>query len=109
MGKYLRKYWIFALLAPIFMAGEVLMDLVQPRLMSTIVDEGALDLKTETRIYGALKKVYPDTTKIIIERLQGFPLPIDAGFRKGPYPVFPLRFQTWYAYLLRRDHPDSLV
>ena len=47
--------------------------------------------------------------KQIIERLQGFPLPIDAGFRKGPYPVFPLRFQTWYAYLLRRDHPDSLV
>lgn len=44
MGKYLRKYWIFALLAPIFMVGEVLMDLVQPRLMSTIVDEGVLGL-----------------------------------------------------------------
>lgn len=44
MGKYLKKYWIFALLAPIFMVGEVLMDLVQPRLMSTIVDEGVLGL-----------------------------------------------------------------
>lgn len=44
MGKYLKKYWIFALLAPVFMVGEVLMDLVQPRLMSTIVDEGVLGL-----------------------------------------------------------------
>lgn len=44
MGRYLKKYWIFALLAPIFMIGEVLMDLVQPRLMSIIVDEGVLGL-----------------------------------------------------------------
>ncbi|MCM1540672.1 MAG: ABC transporter ATP-binding protein/permease [Blautia sp.] len=44
MGKYLKKYWFFALLAPIFMMGEVLMDLVQPRLMSIIVDEGVLGL-----------------------------------------------------------------
>ena len=38
--KYLKKYWFFAILAPIFMVGEVLMDLVQPLLMSKIVDEG---------------------------------------------------------------------
>lgn len=44
MFKYLKKYWFFALLAPIFMVGEVLMDLVQPRLMSAIVDEGVLGL-----------------------------------------------------------------
>ena len=44
MLKYLRKYWLFAILAPLFMVGEVLMDLVQPRLMSTIVDEGVLGL-----------------------------------------------------------------
>lgn len=36
--KYLLKYWYFALLAPIFMIGEVLMDLIQPQLMATIVD-----------------------------------------------------------------------
>ncbi|MDE7200813.1 MAG: hypothetical protein K2O91_02675, partial [Lachnospiraceae bacterium] len=42
--KYLKKYWIFAVLAPVFMAGEVMMDLIQPRLMSTIVDEGVLGL-----------------------------------------------------------------
>lgn len=44
MPKYLKKYWFFALLAPIFMIGEVCMDLIQPRLMSTIVDEGVLGL-----------------------------------------------------------------
>ena len=42
MLKYLKKYWLFAILAPLFMVGEVLADLVQPRLMSTIVDEGVL-------------------------------------------------------------------
>lgn len=36
--KYKLKYWYFALLAPIFMIGEVLMDLIQPQLMATIVD-----------------------------------------------------------------------
>ncbi len=40
MVKYVRKYWYYALLAPIFMIGEVIMDLLQPRLMATIVDEG---------------------------------------------------------------------
>ena len=44
MLKYLKKYWFFALLAPVFMMGEVLMDLVQPRLMSVIIDEGVLGI-----------------------------------------------------------------
>ncbi len=44
MFKYLKKYWVFALLAPICMVGEVLMDLLQPQFMSTIVDEGVLGL-----------------------------------------------------------------
>lgn len=44
MLKYLKKYWFFAILAPLFMVGEVTMDLLQPRLMSTIVDEGVLGL-----------------------------------------------------------------
>lgn len=44
MLRYLKKYWFFALLAPLFMIGEVLMDLMQPRLMSIIVDEGVLGL-----------------------------------------------------------------
>lgn len=36
--KYLLKYWYFVILAPLFMVGEVLMDLLQPQLMATIVD-----------------------------------------------------------------------
>lgn len=44
MLKYLRKYRIYFLLAPLFMLGEVSMDLLQPRLMAQIVDEGVLGL-----------------------------------------------------------------
>ena len=45
--KYLKKYWFFAIIAPFFMFGEVFMDLQQPRLMSTIVDEGVLGLSNQ--------------------------------------------------------------
>ena len=44
MLKYLKKYWFFALLAPVFMIGEVSMDLLQPELMSRIIDDGVLRL-----------------------------------------------------------------
>ncbi len=42
MLKYVKKYWFFCLLAPLFMVGEVSMDLLQPDLMARIVDEGVL-------------------------------------------------------------------
>ena len=42
MLKYLKKYWFFCLLAPLFMVGEVAMDLIQPDLMADIVDNGVL-------------------------------------------------------------------
>lgn len=45
--KYLKKYWLFAVIAPLFMCGEVFMDLLQPRLMSIIVDEGVLGLSNQ--------------------------------------------------------------
>ena len=44
MWKYIRKYLIFAILAALFMIGEVMMDLIQPGLMSKIVDNGVLGL-----------------------------------------------------------------
>lgn len=44
MLKYLKKYWFFALIAPVFMIGEVSMDLLQPELMSRIIDDGVLGL-----------------------------------------------------------------
>lgn len=42
MWKYIKKYAHFAVLAAVCMAGEVLMDLLQPEIMSRIVDEGVL-------------------------------------------------------------------
>ncbi len=42
MLKYLKKYWLFCLLAPLFMIGEVSMDLIQPDMMADIVDNGVL-------------------------------------------------------------------
>ena len=42
MLKYLKKYRVFCILAPLFMVGEVAMDLWQPDLMAKIVDQGVL-------------------------------------------------------------------
>lgn len=42
MLKYLKKYWFWCLLAPVFMVGEISMDLLQPDLMAEIVDKGVL-------------------------------------------------------------------
>lgn len=42
MFKYLKRYWFFCLLAPLFMVGEVAMDLVQPDMMADIVDNGVM-------------------------------------------------------------------
>lgn len=44
MWKYVRQYLYFAVIAAIFMIGEVLMDLIQPSIMSRIVDDGVLGL-----------------------------------------------------------------
>ena len=46
MWKYIKKYLIFAILAALFMIGEVMMDLIQPNLMSQIVDDGVLGVNT---------------------------------------------------------------
>lgn len=42
LAKYLKPYWIFAILAPLTMIGEVTIDLFQPKLMSKIVNEGVI-------------------------------------------------------------------
>lgn len=42
LSKYLKPYALFAVLTPLSMVGEVLGDLLQPRLMSKIVDDGVL-------------------------------------------------------------------
>lgn len=42
LAKYLKPYWIFAILAPLTMIGEVAIDLLQPKLMAKIVNQGVL-------------------------------------------------------------------
>src|ERR1051325_8759627 len=38
--RFLRPYWRWAVLAPLCMALEVAFDLMQPRLLQTIIDQG---------------------------------------------------------------------
>src|SRR5262245_58067112 len=40
LGGFLKPYWRWAVLAPLLMALEVAMDLMQPRLIQRIVDQG---------------------------------------------------------------------
>lgn len=47
MLHYIRHHLPAAIAAALFMIGEVLMDLLQPQIMSRIVDEGVLGLNTD--------------------------------------------------------------
>ncbi len=38
--RFLKPYWLFAVVSPLMMMGEVFADLLQPKLMSGIVDRG---------------------------------------------------------------------
>ena len=44
MLKYMRKYWIFGVLSAAFMIAEVYVDMMQPKLMADIVDNGILGI-----------------------------------------------------------------
>ena len=57
MLKYLKKYWFFCLLAPLFMVGEVAMDLIQPDMMADIVDNGVLKNDIELIITVGIKMI----------------------------------------------------
>ena len=46
MWKYVRRYLHFAVIAAALMVGEVLMDLLQPKIMSAIIDDGVLGVQT---------------------------------------------------------------
>ncbi|MGA9347539.1 MAG: ABC transporter ATP-binding protein [Anaerolineae bacterium] len=50
LAKFLKPYWKWAILAPLLMILEVAMDLMQPRLVQRIVDEGIarLDMSVVT-------------------------------------------------------------
>lgn len=57
MLKYLKKYWFFCILGPLFMVGEVLADLIQPDLMADIVDNGVLGADVDLIIRGGIKMI----------------------------------------------------
>ena len=46
MWKYIKRYLPYGILAALFMVGEVLMDLLQPEIMSKIVDDGVLGVNS---------------------------------------------------------------
>ncbi len=57
MLKYLKKYWFFCLLAPLFMVGEVAADLLQPDMMASIVDDGVLGSNVELILRVGIKMI----------------------------------------------------
>ena len=59
--KYLKKYWLWAILAPLFMVGEVLMDLIQPMLMSILVDNGINGAEFSEETNQFLVKLYTNS------------------------------------------------
>ncbi|HOU12838.1 MAG TPA: ABC transporter ATP-binding protein [Anaerolineae bacterium] len=48
--KYLKPYWVWAVLAPLLMMLEVAMDLMQPRMIQRIVDVGLAQLDMQVVI-----------------------------------------------------------
>lgn len=46
LWRYVRPYFVTAVLAGLFMVGEVSVDLIQPGLMSRIVDDGVLGISS---------------------------------------------------------------
>ncbi len=52
--KYLKPYWRYVILGPLFMVLEVSMDLLQPKLMSKIIDIGVVNLDIDYVIHYGL-------------------------------------------------------
>ncbi|WP_054023070.1 ABC transporter ATP-binding protein [Bacillus sp. FJAT-28004] len=63
LTRFLKKYWLSALLAPLFMLLEVFMDLLQPRFMASIVNDGI--------IAGDLTAIASTAPKMLIAALIG--------------------------------------
>ncbi len=70
LSKYLKPYIWFILLAPALMVLEVCMDLLQPAMMSTIVDEGILGIN-EAGGYGNMDIILVTCIKMLAFALIG--------------------------------------
>ena len=55
--KYLKPYTVYVILAPLMMVLEVLMDLQQPALMATVVNDGILGADIGVITYSCLKMI----------------------------------------------------
>lgn len=59
LSRYLKPYWLFAIISPLFMAGEVMADLFQPTLMAqivnTVVESGDVETVLSTILMTGLK------------------------------------------------------
>ncbi len=58
MMSYLKKYWCWCVLAPVFMMGEITMDLLQPDLMANIVDNGVLKHNMSLILYVGIRMIF---------------------------------------------------
>lgn len=58
MVNYLKKYWLFCFLAPLFMVGEVTMDLLQPSMMAQIIDEGVMHKNISLIVSVGIKMIF---------------------------------------------------
>jgi ATP-binding cassette, subfamily B, multidrug efflux pump len=97
VAKYLKPYRLSALLAPLLMLLEVAMDLMQPRMVQRIVDEGImqydLDVIFQTGLLmvglafiGAIGGV--GCTIFATLAAQGFGTDLWAALSQGAVPVF---------------------
>ena len=70
--SYLKKYWFFAIISPLFMIGEVLVDLMQPKLMSriinTVVESGELDV--------VMSSIFSTAIEMIVNNIMNAPFAV---------------------------------
>ncbi len=55
--RFLKPYWRWAILAPLLMVLEVMMDILQPRLIQTIIDEGIVKGSMQVVIATGLRMI----------------------------------------------------
>ena len=71
LAKYLKPYWLWAILSPLTMIGEVICDLFQPKLMASIVDDGVLG--------GNMSLIWTTGVKMLLIVLLGGVLGVSSG------------------------------
>ena len=96
MWKYIKPFLPYAILAGLFMVGEVAMDLLQPGIMRQIVDDGVLGLDHGGSL---VSRVTNDITQ-----MQNFV----SQFVRGMIRTSMLMFGSMYC-MFRLNHTFGLV